>query len=120
MAEARINCDMSEARFRCEYCGCEVKYTISVEPIFLHLAVQCPRVPEERAWRIAQRLALITNRDDDDQRAALAHMFKHPEDFGKTVRVVLGPSVGKPLSVATVTSRKEDASWLEWTKVKEK
>ena len=80
MAEARFNCDLSEALFRCEYCGCEVKYTISVESIFRHLAVQCPRVPEERAWGIAQRLALITNKDDDDQRDALAHMFKHPED----------------------------------------
>jgi hypothetical protein len=119
MAEARINCDLSEARFRCEYCGCEVKYTISVESIFRHLAVQCPRVPEERAWRIAGRLSAI-ERDGDAQQAALAHLFKHPQDFGRTIYVVLGPSIGKPLSVTTVASTKENALWLEWTKVKEK
>jgi hypothetical protein len=119
MAEARFNCDMSEARFKCEYCGCEVKYTISVEPIFRHLAVQCPRVPEERAWRIAGRLSAI-ERDGDAQQAALAHLFKHPQDFGRTIYVVLGPSIGKPLSVTTVASTKENALWLEWTKVKEK
>lgn len=120
MAEAQINCDLGEARFKCEYCGCEIKYTISVELIFRHLAVQCPRVPEERAWRIAGQLARIEQVMCDFERATLAHLFKHPGDCGKTLRVVLGPSVGKDLALRLISTTKENASWLEWTKFKEK
>ncbi len=119
MANPQVNCDTREATFACGYCGREVKYTISVVEVFKHLAIGCPRVPEERAWRIAGQLTRIEQVMCDFERATLAHLLKHPEDCGKTVDVVLGPSVGKDVGRRLVTT-KGNASWLEWAKVKEK
>lgn len=116
-----VNCDTWEATFTCGYCGREIKYTISVTEVFRHLAIGCPRVPEERAWRTAGQLTCIERDMCDFKRATLAHLLKHPGDCGKTVKVVLGPSVGrKDIGWQLIVTTKENASWLEWTKVKEK